>query len=422
MNHFSYRNGRLHAEDVDLSDLAAGVGTPFYCYSAATLQRHYRVFADAFPAGTLVAFSVKANGNLAVLRTLGNLGAGADVVSGGELKKALAAGIPGEKIVFSGVGKTTAEMTAALAAGIYQFNLESEPELLALDETARSMGQRAPIAFRINPDVDAKTHAKISTGHAETKFGIPWSRAREAYGLAATLKNVEIVGVDVHIGSQITSLEPFEEAFKRLADFVGVLRRDGHAIARVDLGGGLGVPYHIDNTPPPDPAVYGAMAARLTKGLNARLILEPGRLIAANAGVLVARVIYVKKGERKQFLILDAGMNDLVRPALYDAHHDIVPVEEASPHALRARYDVVGPICETSDIFAADRDMAQLKDGDLVAILTAGAYGAVMSSAYNARPPAPEILVKGAQWAVVRPRMDDDALLATDRIPNWLAV
>ncbi|MGC9953749.1 MAG: diaminopimelate decarboxylase [Rhizomicrobium sp.] len=420
MNHFSYKNGRLHAEDVDLADLAASVGTPFYCYSTATLERHYRVFADVFPKGTLIAFSVKANGNLAVLKTLGRLGAGADVVSGGELKKALAAGIPGEKIVFSGVGKTWAEMRLGLDAGIYQFNVESEPELKALDEAARSMGKRAPITIRINPDVDAKTHAKISTGHAETKFGIPWGRARQAYALAEKLKNVEIVGVDVHIGSQITALAPFEAAFTRVVEFVGQLRRDGHTISRVDLGGGLGVPYRTDNEPPPEPAAYAAMAAKLMMGINAQLILEPGRMIAANAGVLVSRVIYAKTGERKRFLILDAGMNDLVRPALYDAYHDVVPVEEPKPDTLRERYDVVGPICETSDIFAADRDLPRLKDGDLVAILTAGAYGAVMSSAYNARPPAPEILVKGTEWAVVRPRMDDDALLATDRIPHWL--
>ena len=420
MNHFSYRNGRLHAEDADLADLAAAVGTPFYCYSTATLERHYRVFAEAFPEGTLIAFSVKANGNLAVLKTLGRLGAGADVVSGGELKKALAAGIAANKIVFSGVGKTRAEMRLGLEAGIYQFNVESEPELMALDEVAGALGKRAPIAFRINPDVDAKTHAKISTGGAETKFGIPWNRVREVYALAASLNNIDIVGVDVHIGSQITDLAPFEAAFTRVADLVGILRADGHTIVHVDLGGGLGVPYRSDNKPPPEPAAYAAMAANLTKGLNAQLIMEPGRMIAANAGILVARVIYAKTGERKRFLILDAGMNDLMRPALYDAYHDVVPVEEPKPDAPRERTDVVGPICETSDIFAADREMPRLKDGDLVAILTAGAYGAVMSSAYNARPPAPEVLVKGAEWAVVRPRMDDDALLATDRIPPWL--
>ncbi len=420
MNHFDYKAGRLHAEDVDLTALAARVGTPFYCYSTATLERHYRIFAEALPKGSLIAFSVKANGNLAVLKTLAKLGAGADVVSGGELRKALAAGIAAHKIVFSGVGKTEGEMRLGLEAGIYQFNVESEPELEALNEVAGTLSKRAPITIRINPDIDAKTHAKISTGSSETKFGIPWSRARKAYALAATLKNIEIVGVDVHIGSQITELAPFEAAFKRVADFVGILRADGHAVSRIDLGGGLGVPYRTDNEPPPDPAAYGAMAASITKGLNAQLILEPGRLIAANAGILVSRVIYAKKGERKQFLIIDAGMNDLVRPAMYDAFHDIVPVEQPAPDSPRERYDVVGPICETSDLFAADRDMPRLKADDLVAILTAGAYGAVMSSAYNARPPAPEVLVKGGEWAIVRPRMDDDALIATDRIPPWL--
>ena len=420
MNHFSYRDGRLHAEDVDLAALAADVGTPFYCYSSATLERHYRVFAAALPKDVLIAYSVKANGNLAVLKTLGALGAGADVVSGGEMKRALAAGIPAEKIVFSGVGKTKEEMRLGLDAGIYQFNIESEPELEALNEVAGSLGRLAPVTIRVNPDVDAKTHAKISTGHAETKFGIPWSRARAAYALAATQRHIEIVGVDVHIGSQITELGPFAAAFKRVVELVTVLRAEGHMITRVDLGGGLGVPYQVNNEPPPDPAAYGALAAEATKGLGTRLILEPGRLIAANAGILVAWVIYTKTGERKAFLIIDAGMNDLLRPALYDAYHDIVPIEEPGPEAARERYDVVGPICETSDIFAADRDMPRLKAGDLVAILTAGAYGAVMSSAYNARPPAPEVLVKGAQWAVVRPRMDHDALLATERIPHWL--
>jgi diaminopimelate decarboxylase len=420
MNHFDYKNGTLHAEEVDLALLAKRVSTPFYCYSTATLERHYRVFANAFPAGSLIAFSVKANGNLAVLKTLGKLGAGADVVSGGELKKALAAEMPAGKIVFSGVGKTKDELQLGLEAGIYQFNVESEPELEALNGMAAARGKRASIAFRVNPDVAAQTHAKISTGHAETKFGIPWSRAREAYALAARLPNIDIVGVDVHIGSQIVTLDPFEAAFKRVVELVGVLRADGHPISRLDLGGGLGVPYRTDNVPPPDPAAYGAMATQLTKDLGVQLILEPGRLIAANAGVLVSRVIYVKHGEARTFAILDAGMNDLVRPAMYDAFHDIVSVAEPGPATPRERYDVVGPICETSDIFAAERDLPRLKAGDLVAILTAGAYGAVMASAYNARPPAAEVLVKGAEWAVVRPRMDDDALVSIDRIPFWL--
>lgn len=420
MNHFDYKNGRLHAENVDLSAVAEKVGTPFYCYSTATLERHYRVFAEAVPKDSLIAYSVKANNNLALLQTLAKLGAGADVVSGGELRRALAAGIPGERIVFSGVGKTKPELRAALEAGIYQFNVESEPELLALDEVAGSMGCVAPIAFRVNPDVDAKTHAKISTGKSENKFGVPWSRIREAYAAAAKLKNIKIVGVDVHIGSQITDLEPFRAAFLRMVELVAILRADGHAISRIDLGGGLGVPYRSDNVPPPDPAAYGALAASITKDCGARLIMEPGRLIVANAGILVSRVVYVKTGENKQFLIVDAGMNDLVRPAMYDAFHDIVSVRAPRPDGAWQRYDVVGPVCETSDIFAADRDLPTLNAGDLVAILTAGAYGAVMSSAYNARNPAPEVLVKDSEWAVVRPRMDDDAFLAHDRIPAWL--
>ncbi|MEI9885340.1 MAG: diaminopimelate decarboxylase [Rhizomicrobium sp.] len=420
MNHFAYRNGELCAEGVGLAALAEKVGTPFYCYSSATLIRHYRVFAAAFPPNALVAFSVKALGNVAVLKTLAREGAGADVVSGGELKKALRAGIPAARIVFSGVGKTRAEMALGLEAGIHQFNVESEPELEALSEVAAGLGKTAPVTIRVNPDVDAKTHAKITTGTAETKFGIPWSRARDAYALAAKLPGIQVVGIDVHIGSQIVDLEPFETAFRKVAELTALLRGDGHAIARLDLGGGLGVPYIVDNTPPPDPSAYGAMATRITKDLGVQLILEPGRLIAANAGILVARVLYIKKGEAKTFAIIDAGMNDLIRPALYDSHHEIVRVNEPGRHTPRRRYDVVGPVCETSDIFAADREMPELKSGDLVAILTAGAYGAVMSSAYNARPPAPEVLVKDEQWSVVRPRQDDDALFGSERIPDWL--
>jgi diaminopimelate decarboxylase len=420
MNHFAYSNGVLHAEDVDLAALARDVGTPFYCYSTATLERHYRAFADAVPKSALIAFSVKANGNLGVLKTLARLGAGADVVSGGELKKALAAGIPAERIVFSGVGKTRGELGLGLDTGIYQFNVESEPELEALNAIALARNTRASVTLRINPDVDAKTHAKITTGTAENKFGIPITRAREAYAAAAKLAGIRVVGIDVHIGSQITDLGPFEAAFARIVELAQVLRGDGHDIARLDLGGGLGVPYRTDNAPPPEPAAYGAMAQRVTRDLSARLIFEPGRLIAANAGVLVAEVVYVKQGETKAFAILDAGMNDLIRPALYEAHHEIVPVAEPAPGQPRARYDVVGPVCESTDVFASGREMAALKAGDLVAFLTAGAYGAVMSSAYNARPPAPEVLVRGERWSVVRPRISDDALIATDRIPDWL--
>jgi len=421
MNHFAYRKSVLHAEDVDLALLAEEVGTPFYCYSTATLERHYRAFADAVPKDSLIAFSVKANGNLGVLKTLGRLGSGADVVSGGELKKALAAGIPADRIVFSGVGKTNAEMALGLDAGIHQFNVESEPELAALNEIALAKAKRAPVTLRINPDVDAKTHAKITTGTAENKFGVPIARARDVYAAAAQMKGIEIVGVDVHIGSQVSDLAPFEAAFARIVELARLLRADGHNIARLDLGGGLGVPYAKDNSPPPGPAAYGALAERLTRGLGVRLIFEPGRLIAANAGVLIARVLYVKQGETKAFLILDAGMNDLLRPALYDAYHEIVSVAEPASDQQRARYDVAGPICESTDVFAQGREMAALKSGDLVAFLSVGAYGAVMSSAYNARPPAPEVLVKGGQWSLVRPRLTDDALIATDRIPDWLA-
>jgi diaminopimelate decarboxylase len=421
MHHFQYRDGVLCAEDVTLDQLAEDVGTPFYCYSTATLERHYKVFAGALPAGSLVAYAAKANDNLAVLRTLGRLGAGTDVVSGGELAKALAAGVPANKIVFSGVGKTREEMRSGLEAGIYQFNVESEPELAALNDVALAMNRRAQIALRINPDVDAKTHAKINTGTAETKFGIPFARAREVYAHAATLKGIEIVGVDVHIGSQITDLQPFETAFKLVVELVGMLRADGHTITRLDLGGGLGVPYENSNMAPPDPSEYGAMITRVTKGLDCRLSLEPGRLIAANAGVLVSRTLYVKHGEAKHFLIIDAGMNDLVRPAMYDAWHEIIPVKEPAATSTRVRYDVVGPVCETSDLFAAGREMPELKSGELVAILTAGAYGAVMAGDYNARPRIAEVLVRGAQWGIVRPRESYADLIAKDRIPDWLS-
>jgi diaminopimelate decarboxylase len=411
----------LCAEDVALDKLAAEVGTPFYCYSSATLARHYRVFAEALPADALIAFSVKANGNLAVLKTLARLGAGADVVSGGELKKARAAGIAADKIVFSGVGKTDEEMRLALSEGIYQFNVESEPELLALNRNALTLGKRAPVTLRVNPDVDAKTHAKITTGTAETKFGIPFVHARDLYARAAKWAGIEIVGVDVHIGSQLTDLQPFEDAFRRIGTLVAQLRADGHAISRLDLGGGLGVPYEQGNNPPPDPAAYGAMVSAVTRDLGCRLIFEPGRLIAANAGVLVSRVIYVKHGDAKHFLIIDAGMNDLIRPALYDSHHQIVPLREPAPGARHVAYDVVGPVCETSDLFAAARSLPELKDGDLVAIMSAGAYGAVMASAYNARPPAPEVLVAGGDWSVVRSRLTHEQLIAQDTLPAWLA-
>jgi len=420
MNHFQYKNGILHAEDVPLDHLAEEVGTPFYCYSTATLTRHYNVFAGALPKDALVAFSVKANGNLAVLKTLAQLGAGADVVSGGELKKALAAGIPGERIVFSGVGKTKEEMRLALEAGIYQFNVEGEPELEALNEVAQTMGVQAPITIRLNPDVDAKTHAKITTGTAETKFGVPWGRAREVYARARDLGGIEVVGIDVHIGSQITELQPFQAAFQLAAEMITTLRADGHNIARADLGGGLGVPYRMDNQPPPEPEAYGALIAEITKGLGVQLIFEPGRLIAANAGILVTKIIYVKPGAAKTFLVMDAGMNDLIRQAMYDAHHDILPVRQAPDGAEFQRYDVVGPVCETADFFARDRDLPQFGPDDLLVIMTAGAYGAVLSSSYNARALVPEVLVHGGRWSVVRPRVTQEALMALDRVPDWL--
>jgi diaminopimelate decarboxylase len=420
MNHFAYRDGRLFAEDVDLGLLADEVGTPAYVYSTATLERHFRVFAEAFPADALIAYSVKANGNLALLKTLARLGAGADVVSGGELEKALLAGIPPQKIVFSGVGKTRAEMAGALDAGIHQFNVESEPELEALSDVAKSRGATAPITIRVNPDIDAKTNAKITTGTSEVKFGIPWKRARDAYKLAASLPALKVVGVDVHIGSQITSLRPFEDAFERIAELIVQLRADGHDIARADFGGGLGVPYDPSDPAPPDPLAYAKVIADAAGRLGVSLILEPGRLIAANAGILLSRVIYVKRGEARSFLIIDAGMNDLLRPALYDAHHEIVPVRLDAGDDASEVYDIVGPVCETTDLFARGRRTPRMKSGDLVAILTAGAYGAVMASAYNARPPAPEVLVRGSEWSVVRPRLRYDELARLDRLPAWL--
>ena len=417
MNHFDYRDGALFAEDVPLAEIAKAVGTPFYCYSSATLERHYRVFSEAMPAGALVAYAVKANGSLAVIKTLAKLGAGADIVSGGELKKVLAAGVPASKIMFSGVGKKREEMAAALDAGIYQFNVEGEEELDVLNEVARSKNATAAVALRVNPDVDAKTHAKISTGKAENKFGIAWSRAKAAYAHAATLTHVRTVGVDVHSGSQITDLGPFREAFAKVAGLVRELRAEGHEISRVDLGGGLGVPYE-QGMAPPLPETYGAVVREALAGLDAQLIVEPGRLITANAGVLVCEVLYVKKGEVKEFVILDAGMNDLMRPALYDAWHDIVPVRDSG--AQRKVYDVVGPVCESTDLFARDRELPAVSAGDLVAILSAGAYGAVLGSSYNARGLAPEVLVKGRQFAVTRPRQTVDDMIAQERWPDWL--
>ncbi len=423
MRHFTYRDGVLHAEDVSLAALAGAVGTPFYGYSAATLRRHVRVFRDAFAgSAALIAYSVKANANLSVLNLMAAEGAGADVVSGGELARALEAGIAPSKIVFSGVGKTKAEMAAAIAAGIHQFNVESEPELIALDDVARGAGAVAPIAFRVNPDVAAGGNDKISTGKAEDKFGVPWTRAREIYARAAALKNVKAVGVDVHIGSQITDLAPFERAFTRVADLVTALRADGHAIGRLDLGGGLGVSYGDPAAPAdiPSPEDYAAMVKPLVTTLGVALIFEPGRVIAANAGVLIARVLYVKEGEAGRFLILDAGMNDLLRPALYGAYHEILAVEPRDG-PLRD-YDVVGPVCETGDRFAKARRLPPLAAGDLVALMTAGAYGAVLSSQYNSRPLVAETMIDGARWALIRRRPDFDAMVAAERDPVWRGI
>lgn len=421
MDHFLYRNGQLHAEDVAIADIAAAVGTPFYVYSTATLTRHYRLFQEAL-AGLdhTICFAVKSNGNLAVLRTLGDLGAGMDVVSGGEYARARAAGVPGDRIVFSGVGKTRAEMRAALTGGIRQFNVESEPELLALSEVASSLGLRAPITIRVNPDVDARTHEKIATGKKENKFGIPIERAPEVYAQAAALPGIEVVGIDVHIGSQLTELEPFEMAYTKVAELTGVLRAAGHNIRRLDLGGGLGIPYTQSNEAPPLPLDYGAMVKRTVGHLGCEIEIEPGRLISGNAGLLVAQVIYLKHGEGRDFLILDAAMNDLVRPSMYGAHHDIVPVVEPAPGLEPQPYDVVGPVCETGDTFARHRALPPVGPGDLVAFRSAGAYGAVMASEYNTRPLVPEVLVKGDHFAVIRARPSIDEILARDTIPDWV--
>jgi len=421
MHHFAYRSGVMHAEAVDLTSIAEQVGTPFYCYSTATLERHYRVFAGAFSdVPSLVCYAMKANSNLAVIATLAKLGAGADVVSGGELKRARAAGIPPGKIMFSGVGKSAEELAAAVDAGILCINVESEPELELLSQIAAAKGRVANISVRVNPDVDAKTHAKIATGKSENKFGIPISRAREVYAHAGKLKGLRVTGVDMHIGSQITDLQPFDDAFALLADFVRTLRTDGHHIEHVDLGGGLGIPYREDNEPPPDPSAYAAVVKRATRDLGCTLIFEPGRMIVGNAGILVTRVLYVKRGEAKTFVIVDAAMNDLIRPTLYEAHHDIRPVREPSATAGRVLADVVGPVCETGDYLALDREMAEPKPGDLIALMTAGAYGAVQAGTYNTRPLVPEVLVNGDKWTLVRPRMDVDALIALDRMPSWL--
>ncbi|MEI9418681.1 diaminopimelate decarboxylase [Mesorhizobium sp. Cs1321R2N1] len=422
MNHFDYRDGVLHAEDVAIPDIAAQVGTPFYCYSTATLTRHYRVFVKAFAGlDTLVCYAMKANSNQAVLRTLAKLGAGADVVSEGELRRALAAGVPPSKILFSGVGKTAREMDFALEAGILCFNVESEPELELLSARASALGKVAPVSLRINPDVDARTHKKISTGKAENKFGIPWQRARQVYARAATLPGIKITGIDTHIGSQITELQPFDDAFALLVDLVGALRGDGHAIEHIDLGGGLGIPYRVDNNPPPLPDAYAQIVRKHVTKLGLKVMFEPGRLIVGNAGILVSEVIFVKEGDAKNFLVVDAAMNDLIRPTLYDAFHDIKPVVQPPADTPRMMVDVVGQVCETGDYLGLDRDLPRLKAGDLVAVSTAGAYGAVQAGTYNTRLLVPEVLVDGDRFHVVRPRLTYDELIGLDSVPDWLA-
>lgn len=424
MHHFHYKDGILHAEDVSLAQLAEHVGTPFYCYSTATLKRHYQVLSEAFAdQNALICYAVKANSNQAVLRTLGRLGAGMDVVSEGELRRALQAGVPASKIIFAGVGKTRAEMAFALQQDILGFNVESEPELRVLSEVATQMGRTARIALRVNPDVDAKTHAKIATGKAENKFGIPYQQSPRLYAEARTLPGILVAGIHMHIGSQITELAPFRNAFRLMRELAEALIRDGHRIEHLDIGGGLGVPYSSDAegdvTPPPD--AYAEIAKETLGPLDLKLILEPGRVIVGNAGVLVARVLYAKEGVDKTFTVVDAAMNDLIRPTLYDAGHEIRPVSQAKGGMPPMMQDVVGPVCETGDYLALERKLPPFEAGDLLAVMTAGAYGAVMASTYNARPLVPEVLVNGERYAVVRPRPSYDDLIGMDRLPDWLA-
>ena len=419
MHHFAYRHGLLHAEDVNLKTLAEEVGTPFYCYSTATLERHYRVMAEAF-AGTdhMICYAMKANSNQAVIKTMADLGAGMDVVSEGELRRALAAGVPARKIVFSGIGKTAREMALALKEGIACFNIESEPELELLSAVAQRTGQRAKISIRVNPNVDAKTHHKITTGRAEDKFGVSYERALQVYARAASLTALDVAGIDMHIGSQITELAPFEQAFRLMAELTRELLALGHNIRHLDLGGGLGVPYRGNNDVPPHPDEYAVMVKRTLGHLGLRYVLEPGRMIVGNAGILVSRVIYVKDGEEKHFIIQDAAMNDLIRPTLYDAWHEIIPVAEPVSGVMMEA-DVVGPVCESGDYLAKGRRLPKLEQGDLLATMTAGAYGAVQSGTYNTRPLVPEILVNGSKWALVRPRQSYEELIGLDRLAGW---
>lgn len=421
MDYFQYCDNRLYAENVDLGEVAKAVGTPFYCYSAKTLTRHYKLFTQSLePMPHLVCFAVKSLSNVAVLKLLGQHGAGMDVVSGGEYLRAKAAGICGDKIVFSGVGKTKEEMILVLQGGIRQINVESEPELELLSQVAVSLGVLAPIALRINPDVDAKTHEKIATGKSENKFGIPIRHALAAYDKAARLPSLKIVGIDMHIGSQLTELAPFEAAFIKLRDLVIELRQRGHEISRVDLGGGLGIPYTHSNQPPPLPADYAALIKRVFTGLGCEIEIEPGRLISGNAGILVSSVIYTKQGEGRDFIILDAAMNDLARPAMYGAHHDVIPLKSSPPETPKKNYDIVGPVCETGDTFIKDYMLPPLRSGDMVAFRTAGAYCAVMANEYNTRRLIPEVLVSDKRFAIIRERPSYEEIITRDKTPSWL--
>jgi diaminopimelate decarboxylase len=421
MHHFAYRNGVMHCEDVSLEAIARELGTPAYVYSDATLRRHYNVLAEAFAGKkVLIAYAVKANSNLGVIATLASMGAGADVVSGGELMKAMEAGVPANRIVFSGVAKTAEEMKLGLERGIHQFNVESQPELLRLSEVAARLGKRAPIAFRINPHVEAGGHAHISTGTPDTKFGIAWHEAEDFYEQAINLPGIEPVGVAVHIGSQIMRVQPLREAWEKVVTLTRRLRSKSFPITRVDFGGGLGVPYK-DGDDPDSPMLYAQQARDVLGDLDVELIFEPGRLIAGNAGVLISRVEYIKERDGRTFVVLDAGMNDLLRPALYNAHHDVLPVKTPALGAPKRPVDLVGPICESTDRFAKDRPMPPLKEGDLVAFMTAGAYGATLSSQYNSRPLVAEALVRGDACAVVRRRPTFEEMIALERAPDWIA-
>lgn len=420
MHYFNYKDGTLHAEDVSLTQIAEEVGTPFYCYSQSTLERHYKVFAKAFEdKDILICYAIKANSNLAVIKTLADLGAGMDTVSEGEIRRARAVGVPADKIVFAGVGKTRDEMAYALKEGIYSFNIESEPELIALNEVANSLGLTARVTIRVNPDVDPKTHEKISTGKAENKFGIPYDAARDVFGRANKLSNIEASGIHMHIGSQITDLEPFRDAFMLMRELTLTLRQDGININHLDLGGGLGVPYDAEEEVPPHPEEYAKIVSQTLGDLNAKLVIEPGRLIAANSGILVSKVLYVKEGQDKTFTIVDGAMNDLIRPTLYSAHHDVMPVTEAR-NGKKVLTDIVGPVCETGDYFAQNRQLPPMQPDDLIAVMTAGAYGAVQSGTYNTRLLVPEVLVNGSEYAVIRPRQTYEELLGLDKLAGWM--